>query len=435
MNKAELNEKWNEYCDVTKLVDDVMNLLTKYHHANTEHGVCTLLDTYFTNKKPLIDMFKTSSHYVGDMRIVVDIEMERGINANEVRYFCDRFVHDVDAKSAIYKYHDEDGKTICDYMETGIKSFKATDLLEGEILTAFNNLKAKKGRFGVNGVTFASEAEFIMVEDAIRQFRCNARSTLRGEIASHFKASGIKGSYTEGMKTSRAFNRLCMQYNIHTLPEYNRLFARYSDMVSGLKRKMKFFISLNPLDYLTMSFGNSWASCHTIDKRNERHMPNDYSGAYCAGTVSYMLDGASIITYVHDSMPTSVEDGKIYRNMFHYNNGTLVQGRIYPQGNDGATDLYKEFGRIVQIELGTMIGLSNTTWTKKSGGCGNNVASYGAHYRDYYYQSDCNVSYPNEMPAARENVVHVGRNTICVRCGRMMSDDRTGSLSHSNCNN
>ncbi len=63
MNKADLKAKWAAYCDTDKLVDDAMNLLTKYGHKNTEHGICVLLDTYFTNKKSLMDMFKESVHY------------------------------------------------------------------------------------------------------------------------------------------------------------------------------------------------------------------------------------------------------------------------------------------------------------------------------------------------------------------------------------
>ena len=47
MMKAELKERWGIYCDTDKLVDDMMALLTKYHHRNTEHGVGEILNTYF----------------------------------------------------------------------------------------------------------------------------------------------------------------------------------------------------------------------------------------------------------------------------------------------------------------------------------------------------------------------------------------------------
>lgn len=433
MNKAELKAKWEKYCDTDKLVDDVMALLTKYHHRNTENGVCTLLDTYFTNKSDLIEMFKASSHYIGDMKIVVDIEMERGIDGYEVREFCRKFIGDVDAKSAIIKYEDEDGKTLNDYLLTGIKSLKASDLIEGDILERLTQHRLNRQKFVITGETTESNSDLSNVSNAVHYFGYNLSSSLKEDTLRYLNDAGIKGTYAAGMKTSRAFNRMCSQYGIHTLPEYNRLFAKYSDMVSGLKRKMKFFISLNPLDYLTMSFGNSWASCHTIDKRNERNMPNDYSGMYCGGTLSYMLDSTSIITYVYNSMPESVEEGKIYRNMFHYKDGTLIQGRIYPQGNDGATDLYKEFRNIVQRELSAMLGLTTDAWTKKSGSCSNNVSTDGVHYADYYHFRACNVSYMKEVENARNNVVPIGHVGICTYCGGSLGTDYSNRLAHSSC--
>lgn len=62
--KANLKEAWGQYCDTDKLVDDVMSLLTKYNHRNSEHGVCIMLNEYFTNKKDLIELLQKSEHYM-----------------------------------------------------------------------------------------------------------------------------------------------------------------------------------------------------------------------------------------------------------------------------------------------------------------------------------------------------------------------------------
>jgi hypothetical protein len=229
----------------------------------------------------------------------------------------------------------------------------------------------------------------------------------------------INEKFAPTLKTSRAFNRMCTHFEVNKLPKYNKLFAQYSDMVSDTKRTMKFYMSLNPLDYLTMSFGNSWASCHTIDKTNRRGMPNSYSGAYCGGTLSYMLDQTSFITFVHSHTTEDiVEEGKIYRNMFHYGNDMLIQGRIYPQGNDGNTDLYKVFRGYVQKELSPLLGVSNS-WVKSSKRPSGVTYSYGAHYRDYENFSYCNVSYPKEKGEDfGDNCITIGRYGICPNCGR-----------------
>jgi hypothetical protein len=434
MFKAELKERWGMYCDTDKLVTDMMELLNKYEHDCTENGVCTILDKYFTNKKPLIDMFLTSESYIGNMRICIDVEMERNSNPTEIQRFCENFPDNVNAREIFYKYVDENGKTLKDYSRVGVRRFKARHLCYGDIGTALADNIANRKKFHSSGVTIESSKAYDDFWGMIYGFRHSPSANLASPTVAILTEYKINGRFVAGMKTSRAFNRVCSIYGVDKLPNYNKMFAEYADMVSNLKRKMKFYISLNPLDYLTMSFGNSWSSCHTIDKRNKRGMPNSYSGMHCGGTMSYMLDGTSIITYVHDHATEDHEEGRFYRNMFHFNNGTLIQGRVYPQGNDGATDLYKTFRRFMQIELTKLLGLNADDWLKRTTSCCENVASYGVHYRDYEHFGDCNVSYPREMPSAASNIVRVGHSRICPWCGYEVSDnDDSGYLHHEDC--
>jgi len=435
MLKAELKEKWGHYCDTDKLVDDMMALLSKYNHRNTEFGVCAVLDTYFTNKQGLIDMIITSKNYVGDMRIVIDVELERTSNRDDVYYLCNDFPTIVDSRKAILKYVDEHGKSLDDYTRIGFTKLHVRKLFDKSVRDKLESNCQAKDNFYADGSTTASNLEHRIFSNIVENgFAYNYQSTLQPETVEKIQQYNINASFVEGMKTSRAFNRICAHYGVDKLPEYNKLYARYADLVSGLKRKLKFFISVNPLDYLTMSFGVNWASCHTIDKNNTRNMPSSYSGAYCGGTMSYMLDKTSFITYVHDKIPTNVEEGKIYRNMFHYGNDILVQGRIYPQGNDGATDLYAEFRKIVQNELTDLMGLSNNVWVKRNKDCSNNTASYGVHYKDYLNFSQCNVTYPKERSDSMLNVINIGHNRICPYCGdRIDGEIGASRLAHSNC--
>lgn len=435
MLKAELKTYWGSYCDTDKLVDDIMALLTKYNHDNTEEGVCSILDTYFINKIPLIEMLKKSDKYIGNMRICLDVELERKNDNSELVSFLSAFPENVEAKKAILKYVDEYGKTLDDYVRTGVKRFKARALrYNSDIATKLSACHTNRDNFGCDGATKKSLGEFDNFLNIKNVFKRNAGSTITEETIGRLSVYRINARFAEGMKTSRAFNRVCSCYGVDKLPNYNRLFAQYSDMVSGLRRKVKFYISVNPLDYLTMSFGRSWSSCHTIDKENARGMGSGYHGAHCGGTMSYMLDKTSIITYVHDHATEDHEEGKIYRNMFHYNDGTLIQGRVYPQGNDGATDLYTEFRSIMQDELTKLMGLSANDWLRRTCDCGGNTESYGVHYADYLRFDGCNVTYPREMPSAARNVVVIGHNRICPYCGREVSDSEdAGYLVHEDC--
>lgn len=428
--KANLKEAWGQYCDTDKLVDDVMTLLTKYNHRNSEHGVCTMLNEYFTNKKDLIELLQKSEHYMGDMRMMIDIELARENNARDICDFCDNFYVNVGASKLLLKYEDENGKKLEDYLRTGVKYITAKDLMKREVVSKLKKITDVQSKFADDWATIASHANEDECYNVVRKFRGVSLSTISKEFSDSMDE---KYKVREGMKTSRAFNRVCGFYGVDKLPEYNKLFAQYADMVSSLKRKLKFFISVNPIDYLTMSFGVNWASCHTIDKENRRHMESSYRGMYCAGTVSYMLDATSIITFVHDHVPTDWEDGKIYRCMFHYGKDILVQGRVYPQGNDGNTDLYKVFRNYVQNEITPLIGITDTTWMKKtSGDVAGNVSSCGLHYKDYVQFSYCNVSYPRERSLAKDNVIMIGHTGICPYCGREFSADK-GAISHANC--
>ena len=432
MNKSELKERWGKYTDTDKLVDDIMSLLTKYRHRNSEHGVCKMLDEYFTNKSPLIEMFQRSEHYIGNMRIVVEREFERENSASEIMQFVSKFPDKIGASEAILKKTDGDGKTATDYLKVGVVRFDAARLKDEEFVGQFQRTLDGLSAFSHTGYTKESETAFGQFCSMISNFRRITVPTLSTATAQTLKDIRSDIKLSAGMKTSRAFNRICNEFKVDTLSAYNKLFAEYADMVSGLNRTMQYVISVNPYDYLTMSFGKSWASCHTIDKNNIRQMPNSYSGAYCGGTLSYMLDKTSIITYVVGKNDDIQTDGKVYRNMFHYGNNIMVQGRVYPQANDGAVDLYERFRGFMQEEMTVMLGLEKNLWTIKKGNkeCERWTSSTGNHYRDYNYVSNCNVTFPSERKNDIAEIV-IGHLGICPYCGER--HNMSSWLSHDTC--
>lgn len=440
MNKNDIKTKWGGYVDTDRLVDNIMALLTKYGHRNTEHGVCCMLEQFFTNKEPLIKLLQKSEHYTGDLRIVLDEQIERRCNERELMICVDKFPNAVGAYALIRKMVDANGKTMGDYFKIGRQKVSLADFENAEFNTSVTERASHLSEFTTDGYTWDSENQYREFSNCMQSFRRITCSTIPNEYVESFK----KYKVSEGMKTSRAFNKVCHHFGVDKSTmmttnsrgekkrAYDVEFAKYADMVSGLKRDIKFFISVNPLDYLTMSFGVNWGSCHTIDGRNIRRIDNSYSGSFCGGTMSYMLDSTSIITYVHDTIPESCETGKVYRNMFHLaESGTLLQSRIYPQGNDGCTDLYREFRSIMQAELAKILGLENNKWTKRSSV--SNVNSVGCHYKDYNNIADCNISYPTERSECQHTMINVGSHRICPCCGQSADDIGSGKLSHMNC--
>ena len=434
MNKSELKTMWGKYVDTDKMVNDIMELLTTYGHRNSEHGVCTMLNTFFINKEPLIQKFISSPHYIGNLRIGLRREFARCNNASDIRRFCNHFETSVGAIDMILKRADEQGKTMVDHMLTGTKRVVVKQLCDAKFVQKLRDSRAGIVGFDDQGYTKQSKKAVETFHRIIAgDFSGFSGSTLGNGIVEsiHNRDNNLK--LAAGMKTSRAFNRVCEAYGVTKAANYNKLFAQYADMVSDLKRELDFYISLNPYDYLTMSFGNSWASCHTIDKSNRRRIQESYSGGYCGGCLSYMLDATSIITFAIDKDADVQQDGKIYRNMFHFENNMLMQSRVYPQSSDGGTDLYKSFRDIVQGEFSTMLGLANNAWDHLGNRrmCDDQTVTNGAHYPDYVYRDDCNITCPTELRQKIGGRIHVGRAGICAYCGERIAD--SGRISHNNC--
>ena len=77
------------------------------------------------------------------------------------------------------------------------------------------------------------------------------------------------------------------------------LLEAYQNLASGLIQKTKIkgrlCISVNPLDYLSLSENaHNWRSCHSLD------------GAYRAGDLSYMADSATFICYLKSNEDTQI---------------------------------------------------------------------------------------------------------------------------------
>lgn len=418
MNKQELSAKWSKYCDINKLVDDAMALMKENGHAHTEHGICTLLDTYFKQKAPLINMFMTSKNYIGNMRIAVEKEFDRTIDPRGVRQFFSNLESRLYTNEML-KTVDENGKTLFDNLLTGKKSFCISELPSADTQTA---KRKSVSAFDYN--TFAtrkSHQDRFNLEDIFCFFYNYYHPVMNGDYHPNEDIT-----IPNGTKTSRAFNKICMHYGVDKLhPEtkvvngvektvypYDREFAVYSDLVSCGTRKMHFVISLNPLDYFTMSCGVNWNSCQHIR-----------TGGAKGGAISYMLDKVSIITFVVENLNGDIHNiPKVYRQMYHYEKNLFVQNRLYPQGNDGATNLYDKFRNIMIEEFTELLGTDNE-WKHKVGPeyCSPHIREGRGymHYRDYGHNRNVSIFYPeNNEPKIQEQVMIIGHMGICVNCGK-----------------
>lgn len=203
--------------------------------------------------------------------------------------------------------------------------------------------------------------------------------------------------------------------------------------VNPLEYERSIVISVNPIDFWTQSFGFKWASCMTIDKENIRNITsNHYSGCYSGGTESYMLDSATIITYIRptesqlkdikeEGLPME-EQSKFKRCLFYLGKDKLVQSRLYPDGRDGGDEsLAAQIRKFMQGFISELYNVTNL-WVIKKGttACCNviDTASGASHYKDYSNYSDCNVSYlKRDDGTTNSKRITVGSKIICPSCG------------------
>lgn len=360
------------------LLKSLKELLTEYEYPSTDSGLNKIIDEWATQKATLIEAFKKHPHYrPGMFMIAFDSDYEREVDPN-VSYNFSRWIFNNAMAQCKESLPDE------------IKARMASwQMLPSSIFGFINELSQ-------------------YAERCISEETAEYLNAVVPEIHAH-----------AGQKTSRIVNKLCCYLGYDKVPGYNKEFAKYADSLSPMIIKRHTVLSINPLDYLTMSFGNSWASCHTIDKTNKRDMPNSYAGQYSSGTMSYMLDSTSMVLYTVDGSYKGDEywnEPKITRQMFHWGQEKLIQGRLYPQDNDGLNSVYTPYRNIVQQIISTIFEFPNL-WSLKKGSseAGRYINSCGTHYRDYYYFGSCNLS--RVKGSENENMITVGADPICPNCG------------------
>ena len=362
------------------LLEDMKELLSEYDYQYTEEALNKIIDTWATNKAELITAIKKHPNYLqGKFMIVFSHNFDRTVDKTAINGFK-KWLLNSETCFAVREFMTEEMRNeVIDY---GRK-------LPNDIFCFLTEMNNMTGQY---------------IDDYIVERLDNISPDLHAH---------------KGQKMSRVINKLLTYVGFNKLPDYNREFAKYADALNPLQITRHTVLSVNPLDYLTMSFGNSWASCHTIDKENKRNMPNSYEGMYSSGTVSYMLDKPSMVFYTVDASYNGNDfwnEPKINRQMFHWGEEKLVQGRLYPQDNDGDNSVYTPYREIVQNIMSELFDFPNL-WTvaKGTSAAGRYVCSYGTHYRDYDSYDNCTLS--RIKGSENEKYINVGHDPICIKCG------------------
>lgn len=356
--------------------------LYRRNYEYTDHAIDTIIDSWYEAKKPLIDLLSKHPNWNPEkFMIQFDSDFSRKIEVRDAKEFLSFLECRTDILGIVtYRDGGYFHRNLWDEMYCCM--FHATYLGEADT-TYLDHINTLSENF---------------------RFRPGMKVTkVMRKICEHFGWTEITG-YEYNREGER------VQFNA-----FEREYAKYCDAMCPLKVTRHTCISVNPLDYLLMSYGNSWRSCHYISNANDR------PGEYSSGTISYMLDEHSIVFYTVDASYNgdSIElHEKTQRQIFGYNDFQIMQSRLYPQSNDsGAESIYEDFRNTMQKVIADCLEKPNL-WVRRKHNLNTRHGDGATCYPDWNYGSDLySTSVLKEKADVDLKAIVLGTAPICIECG------------------
>ena len=272
-------------------------------------------------------------------------------------------------------------------------------------------------------VEFLNEALADRHRFVLAKYFLNDLST--DDIASNTISRSVSILGTEfkvGMKISRILGQLVHKDYAHEIQ------TKYSMFLQKLKAKGRAVISIDPIDYLTMSANKSgWRSCHALD------------GEYRTGTLAYMIDPSTTICYVKTAQdivipttnkPSSYLDysNKTWRQIALVDTSIAIQGRQYPSNSDNnATTISNMFVQLLKQSTGKEYCFTNTSCSTL-----NLYVEDGDYYDEKLWYNDFDANAFSKGNMVHELGLEIGELTATLVLGaRVRSVDGLQWLSHS----
>lgn len=427
--------------DVEKLVDDYTATLNNngWRNATKEASIIALKE-YVQKKEWLIRQVMGMPGYNGNLQSVVSVEVPMVRKAERIYSSVDSIWRNLfERGDKLLSKTNKDGKTMTDVIAEELADMPS--MIDVAQLSKFSGKKIKSySDFDYRGYTKDSLKLKNKACEAFDIFHYLTSPKLTKGDADRLNAYFPRLGAAEGMKTTRALGKIikiCGLEDKTAGSKYGKYFiSDYCELMRDGMIRMMFVISVNPIDYLTMSFGTDWESCHNIRK-----------GGWKSGCISYMLDEVTMITYALKPNTSTDPDPntgevilgkdrpelfrKVFRNVFHWDrHNRLIQSRVYPQGNEGCVDLYKVFRNAVQKELSAVNGWDSDNWTKRDRKFTSFTrAGEGAtNYADWSYSGfGGNLSTPGHLndPYDNESIMYIGAKPTCVMCGEKHTSSGT----------
>lgn len=205
-------------------------------------------------------------------------------------------------------------------------------------------------------------------------------------------------------------------------------FSQLINTLKTAKRKQTVVLSVALEDFISMSYGNGWESCHRL------------GGLYGQGCIAYALSKNVVLAYVKNEMN---EYQKNWRQVIYCDaeTGFAIGSRQYPTVNENASKLARNMWQ--KTFNGKNYNQSTTegfVFSKKSSGMSewiethNEFAYIDIHQLGYSdSRIDGNVWMTWHKEHGKNTLVACEHEILCLTCGEWHSDRSDNSVSCENC--
>lgn len=213
-----------------------------------------------------------------------------------------------------------------------------------------------------------------------------------------------------------------------------------SKYMSQTKVKGNIVISIDPNDFLTMSFNQSgWRSCHTISHDG---CSKDF-GEFVAGIFSYIQDAHTMISFRHNGTKVDFPIGKAKVQDYSKNWRELLYtdteakafcaSRQYPEYNE---EISKAVRTLLENQMSKIYNVNNTwkSLTTRDSDVWENYLTdtYNPlHYNDMLHGYEGKLVYNKELDNKSVIDMQIGATPICPICGEQDIEE----TSHPVCEN
>lgn len=401
--------------DKNKIVKTFIQVLEDHGYEYETDAIWDIVETSIDRKAHLIEMFRKHPNWDEDQLCIhFDRDLERKTDAGAVGVFMRWLwrqtkdqIEEPKVQALLKEFKAK--KPFCSLGEFTYENGEVNPLLK-----YVHEWTPEESAWG-GGLTLYDALAGLPQETLLPPYDDMPDNLWYQKYISYLNEMDEKFNFRPGMKLNRVINKICQKVGLDKLEGYNRAFAEFSDGITPLKISRHTTISVNPIDFLLMSNGNSWRSCHYIGDD-----PED-AGCYSSGTISYMMAEDSFIVSVIDKEwdnDNLALAPKINRQVFGYNDHQLVQSRLYPQDCDsGANEIYRNLREMVEEIIAKAEGEANR-WVKAKDF---NVSSRGTAYEDWYHFSNCGQYELRDFTGVDKESVRMSRLPVCIKCGHTHS--------------